>query len=229
MIPVPLRQHRYLILVVFLVAALVLQMGRSTAPYVRESALSVAIVLVLLIVFDRRSHRFLAVLAGLTVILALWAIRLTSAVPPRHVEMAVHLGAVVFFAGAIGAILRHLFERKVVHLDDILGTICGYLLAAIAWANLYAAIELSTTGAFALTGPIQSDLATWYARESLFTYFSLTTMTTIGYGDITPVAPAARSAAMLQGVFGQFYIAVIVAQLVGSKLAEGVSTNRPPS
>ena len=71
-----------------------------------------------------------------------------------------------------------------------------------------------------MIGPIRSLLANWYERESLFTYFSLSTLTTIGYGDVTPVAPAARSAAVLQGVFGQFYLAVVVAQLVGSKLAE---------
>ena len=117
-------------------------------------------------------------------------------------------------------ILRHLFERRAVSIDDILGTICGYLLAAIAWANLYSAIELSSPGAFQVIDPIRSLLANWYERESLFTYFSLSTLTTIGYGDITPVAPAARSAAVLQGVFGLFYIAVVVAQLVGSKLAE---------
>ena len=59
----------------------------------------------------------------------------------------------------------------------------------------------------------------------MFIYFSLTTLTTIGYGDVTPVAAAARSAAMFEGVFGQFYIAVVVAQLVGSKLAEAVARN----
>jgi len=63
----------------------------------------------------------------------------------------------------------------------------------------------------------------WYGRESIFVYFSLTTLTTIGYGDVAPVAPSARSAAMLEGVFGQFYIAVVVAQLVGSKLAEAAT------
>ena len=97
------------------------------------------------------------------------------------------------------------------------------MLAALAWANLYAAIELISPGAFLVTGADQPDLARWHERESLFIYFSLTTLTTVGYGDVTPVAAAARSAAMFEGVFGQFYIAVVVAQLVGSKLAEAVA------
>jgi hypothetical protein len=222
-----LSRHRYLILGVALVLALILQMGRSAFPYVRESALTVAIALVLLIVFDRRSHRVLALVAGVAVVATLWSLRLSGGVPSRSVEFMVHIGAVLFFTGAVAAVLRRLVERRVVRIDDILGTLCGYLLAAIAWANLYSAIELAAPGAFALTGPIQTQIDSWYSREAVFTYYSLSTMTTIGYGDITPVAPAARSASVLQGVFGQFYIAVIVAQLVGSKLAEGQSSEKP--
>lgn len=121
--------------------------------------------------------------------------------------------------------MRHLFERRAVRFDDILGTMCGYLLAALAWANLYAAIELISPGAFLVTGADLPDLTRWHERESLFVYFSLTTLTTIGYGDVTPVAAAARTAAMFEGVFGQFCIAVVVAQLVGSKLAEAGARN----
>lgn len=222
-----LSRHRYLILGVALVLALILQMGRSAFPYLRESALTAAIALVLLIVFDRRSHRVLALLAGASVVITLWSLRLTGGTPSRSLELVVHVGAVLFFAGAVAAVLRRLVERRVVRIDDILGTLCGYLLAAIAWANLYAAIELTAPGAFALTGPIQAEIGNWFGREATFTYYSLSTMTTIGYGDITPLAPAARSASVLQGVFGQFYIAVIVAQLVGSKLAEGQSGEKP--
>jgi hypothetical protein len=222
-----LRRHRYLLLGVALVVALVLQMGRSEYPYVREAALSVSVALVLLIVFDRRSHRLLAFMAGVSVVATLWSLRLAGAQPSPSIQLVVHAAAVLFFAGAVAAVLRRLIERRVVRIDDILGTLCGYLLAAVAWANLYSAIEVASPGAFALTGPIQDQAGNWYGRESIFTYFSLSTMTTIGYGDITPVAPAARSAAVMQGVFGQFYIAVIVAQLVGSKLAEGQDGEKP--
>ena len=92
----------------------------------------------------------------------------------------------------------------------------------MAWSNLYSLIELVSPGAFLISALDHPVLQHWYERDSLFMYFSLATVTTIGAGDITPVAPAARSAAALQGVFGQFYIAVVVAQLVGSKLRPNV-------
>jgi Ion channel len=218
--PQRLRQHRYLILLLVLITALVLQMGRAEYAYFRESALSVALVMVFLIVLDRRSHRFLSISAGLVVILSLWVLRIIPDLQRRMLEMALHIGTFIFLVIAVGVILRHLFERRAVSIDDLLGTLCGYLMAAMAFTNVYGAIELLSPGAFSINTPIASLLANWYQRESLFTYFSLTTLTTMGYGDITPVAPAARSAAVLQAVFGQFYIAVVVAQLVGSKLTE---------
>jgi hypothetical protein len=218
--PQRLRQHRYLILLLVLITALVLQMGRAEYAYFRESALSLALVMVFLTVLDRRSHRFLSISAGLVVILSLWILRVIPDLQRRILEMALHIGTFIFLVIAVGVILRHLFERRAVSIDDLLGTLCGYLMAAMAFTNVYGAIELLSPGAFSINTPIASLLANWYQRESLFTYFSLTTLTTMGYGDITPVAPAARSAAVLQAVFGQFYIAVVVAQLVGSKLTE---------
>jgi hypothetical protein len=222
-----LRNHRYLILLLMLVAAIVLGMTFAPHAYLREGVVSILMAMVFFIVFERRSHRFASLSAGVVVVGALWTLRLLP-VEQRHLlEVAVHVGGVVFLALAVGAILRHLFERRAVNIDDVLGTLCGYLLAAMAWANLYAVIELTAPGAFNIAGPIAPALGQWHARESLFLYFSLTTLTTIGYGDVSPVAAAARSAAALEGVFGQFYIAVVVAQLVGSKLAE--ANSREPS
>ena len=55
----------------------------------------------------------------------------------------------------------------------------------------------------------------------MFNYFSIVTLTTMGYGDITPARAPATVLAMLEAVFGQFYIAVVVAQLVGARMAGG--------
>ncbi len=161
------------------------------------------------------------------VVVALWALRLLPPGERLALEVAIHLGGHDFPGARRCVILRHLFERRAVRIDDILGTLCGFLLAAMAWANLFGMIELLAPGAFDVASSIKPALGQWHGRESLFLYFSLTTLTTLGYGDVTPVASAARSAASLEGVFGQFYIAVVVAQLVGSKLAE--TSSREPA
>jgi len=83
-----------------------------------------------------------------------------------------------------------------------------YLLLAITWAVSYQVIETLSPGSFqgghdgAGSGIVE------------FLYFSLTTITTLGYGDITPVGPATRMWVTLEAVAGVFYIAVLVARLV---------------
>lgn len=221
--PEGMRSHRYLILLVMLVSAIVLGMSYAPHAYLREAVVSVLMAMVFVIVFDQRSHRVISLSAGLIVVVALWALRLLPPGERITLELTIHLGGMIFLALAVSVILRHLFERRAVRIDDILGTLCGFLLAAMAWANLFAMIELLSPGAFDVSSSIKPALGQWHGRESLFLYFSLTTLTTLGYGDVTPVASAARSAASLEGVFGQFYIAVVVAQLVGSKLAESSS------
>jgi hypothetical protein len=63
-------------------------------------------------------------------------------------EVMYHSFPVAFLGFAVAMILRGIFERKVVQADDVIGTICGYLLAGIVWANLYLLVELFFPGTF---------------------------------------------------------------------------------
>jgi voltage-gated potassium channel Kch len=58
-----------------------------------------------------------------------------------------------------------------------------------------------------------------------FLYFSYVTMTTLGYGDITPIAPIARSLAMLEALIGQIYLVVMIAWLVGMNVSQSLGKN----
>jgi hypothetical protein len=59
-------------------------------------------------------------------------------------------------------------------------------------------------------------------REPVLIYYRFVTLTTVGYGDITPVSPPARTLTWLEAMMGQFYIAVLVAFLVGIRVSQGV-------
>jgi hypothetical protein len=69
----------------------------------------------------------------------------------------------------------------------------------------------------------------WHLRRALFDYLSFTTLTGLGYSDISPGGPPAYSLTWMEVVFGQFYMAVVVAQLVGLKLAPAMKGNGPES
>lgn len=89
--------------------------------------------------------------------------------------------------------------------ERVSAALCVYLLAGIAFGGFFAAIEAAAPGSLAGTGTIDLDDAV---------YFSFVTLATLGYGDIVPAASATRALAVLEAVFGQLYLAVLIARLV---------------
>ena len=103
-----------------------------------------------------------------------------------------------------------------VSMDTIFQAISVYLLLGLAWAFAYVSLELIIPGSFSIGVDltVQSDL-----DFHKFLYFSFVTMTTLGYGDITPVTPPAGSLSYVQAVVGQIYLTVLVARLVGMHIS----------
>jgi hypothetical protein len=115
-------------------------------------------------------------------------------------------------------ILIDLFRSRKVTGDSLAGAVCVYLLIGLIWTYLYLIIEIFIPGSFSFT---QGDarMQMWVSSEFYpFYYFSLVTMTTVGYGDLLPVSTAARSLATMEGILGQIYLTILVARLVGMYL-----------
>ena len=89
------------------------------------------------------------------------------------------------------------------------------LLAGVAWGNCYTIADLTIPGAFRVAPQIADQLHQDHLHLFYFNYFSLCAITGAGFGDITPVNPVVATLSWLEAGFGQFYIAVVVAQLVG--------------
>ena len=94
--------------------------------------------------------------------------------------------------------------------NRIAGAVCVYLLIGLTWTFVYYFIALGMPGAFNGLSP-DHDL-----RFIDLLYFSFVTLTTLGYGDVTPATPFARALAYLQAVTGTMYMALLVASLIGS-------------
>ena len=99
--------------------------------------------------------------------------------------------------------------------NKIVGAICIYLLMGVIWALLYLAIAQAVPGAF---NGIEQRV--WYDNFSDALYYSFVTLTTLGYGDINPVTPIARFLAYFEAIVGVFYMAILVASLVGIRVSE---------
>jgi Ion channel len=119
------------------------------------------------------------------------------------------------FAGSAFALLAclvvlHVLRDDSVSLHEILGAIAGFLLIALSFTQAYRLVAMSTPAAFLWLG----NPATYDEIVTKLPYFSFVTLSTLGYGDIVPAHPIARSIANLEAFIGIFYPAILIAHLV---------------
>jgi hypothetical protein len=113
--------------------------------------------------------------------------------------------------------LSSVLRDEIVTVETIFGALCAYLLIGTTWAVSYNFLESLQPGSFLVVSALSADGTLGFGE---LLYYSFVTITTLGYGDITPLAPAARSLASLEVVTGVLYTAVLVARLVGSYSAK---------
>lgn len=114
----------------------------------------------------------------------------------------------VYLASAIAILSRQLIDAKKVDADILIGAICVYLLIGIFWSLLYNINFILDPQSFVKL------LEDKYDVNFRLLYFSFTTLTTLGYGDITPTLPVAMGLSNLEAIVGQMYPSVFVARLV---------------
>ena len=122
----------------------------------------------------------------------------------------------VFTAWAIILLMKSMFRARRVTADTIVGGICVYLLIGLLWAVVYTLLNNLKSGAIAFEGD-----------PSLF-YFSFTTLTTLGYGDIVPKGKYVMMLTNFEAISGQIFLAVFIARLVGLHTAQGLRLGEGP-
>jgi hypothetical protein len=222
-----LQERKHLIVLSALVAMLVAQPllapGAIAVRHLHGGLLAAVLLGVVFTVFGQRWERGVA----LALVLPAIAIEVAHIVlpdrPQERLALVSHAFIVAFVGFAVTVILRDILRKRVVRGDDVFGAISGYLLVGILWANFYVVAELLAPDSFSVAPEIAWQLREWGLRRALFTYFSFATMTSLGYNDITSVAPMTDTLTWLEVIFAQFYMAVVVAQLVGMKLAQAIT------
>jgi voltage-gated potassium channel len=111
-------------------------------------------------------------------------------------------------------VLREVFRATTTERDAVIGALCGFVLILMVFMRLHGLLEALESGAYQANGPPLSACSN-AMRVAIFQYFSTVTLTTVGFGDIVPVTPAARLATGAEAIVGQFYLAVVIATLVG--------------
>jgi len=119
--------------------------------------------------------------------------------------------AVVFFLYFLIFLAKMILKETAITLDVVLGAVCVYLLIGLTWGIAYRIIFLLLPHAF----HVPAFMVVTRERPPDFIYYSFVTLTTLGYGDITPVAVFARTLSWFEAVLGQIYLTVFIARFVG--------------
>jgi voltage-gated potassium channel len=168
----------------------------------------------------RRGQALISGLLALPTLASLWLRQLIPAVGLSKVALVL---LTLFLLYTTVAVLLRVFAEETVTMDTLSAALCVYLLMGYIWGSLYGLIYLLAPSGFHLpTGwtPAKEQGIATDVPLNLMVYFSFTTLTTLGYGDVIPIGGSARAAVILEAVLGQFYLAVLVARLVGLHIAD---------
>ena len=202
-------KDRFLFLIVLIVALIVI--GPFVEDFMRlrlfmDLFFSIIFITTIYAASKKRSHLIIAAILVIPTILALWS----EEIPISNTLVTIgYICGLILFAFAVISILKYIFSTQVVTRQTISAAIVVYLLIALMWTFIYRLIEILYPASFAIAHAKLLD------AENIYLYFSLVTITTLGYGDITPIGRQAASLAVLEAVTGQMYLVVVVAWFVG--------------
>ena len=147
--------------------------------------------------------------------------RLGDIVSPSHqLATGSSISLLLFLVFVALTELRAVLKQRTVTRETISMSISVYLLFGMTWGLFYIVLFDLQPHAFSFGGaPIPSEQQV----TPVLVYFSLTTIATVGYGDITPLTLQARYASVAEGIAGQFYLAILVARLVGMQMSQSAS------
>ena len=154
-------------------------------------------------------HKKFVIIVSILAVIGFFLNWLSEVDPTRLILIANDLAIILFNLFFALAILIKTFQPGEITYHRIEGSIVVYLLAGLVFAYVFHAVYLFA-GVTSFNN-MKGDL-----KELL--YFSFTSLTTMGYGDITPVQPLARSLANLEALIGQLYPAILIARLVSMEI-----------
>jgi hypothetical protein len=172
---------------------------------------TIAVIIILRIIVKNDKHFYiyasLKTLSFVLDMLVFYGIIHVFEVMIHRIDLIVRSGFVLMF---ILHLLREIFNAKKITADIIKGGICIYFFIGLFWAILYKLAHDIHPASF----------STPFIDHLSFFYFSFTTLTTVGYGDITPVSSFARMLTNLEAIVGQLYLVIFLASLIGLHIAE---------
>jgi voltage-gated potassium channel len=148
------------------------------------------------------------------------AVGVAPALTPMFHLLEIILASLLLL-GCITVTLTFIFRNHRVTLDTIFAAVMNYLLLAFIYAQFYQFLLFWNPQSFKL--PVLASPDTYKIFRTDITYFSLVTISTLGYGDIVPQTATAKMVVVVEAVMGQFFVAILVAWLVGTFISQNMA------
>ncbi|CAN5370050.1 potassium channel family protein [soil metagenome] len=176
---------------------------------------TIVFLMVLQVSFSYHHLRWVALVLAIGALVGAWARHTVTGLSAQDGAYLFHTSAALFQTLIVAVMLRSVLKSKDVTVNSIAAALSGYLFMGVVFGHVYTIIETQSPGSFAGCAAVTDD-----RRHALLSYFSFVTLTTVGYGDITPLSDPARSLATCEAVLGQFYMAVLIAGLIGKWMGQ---------
>jgi voltage-gated potassium channel len=182
--------------------------GLPGGEYIDASLITMVMLSAVLAVRAQRRTLFLAALLVVPAVAGKWLNHLR----PQGFPPTIYLvGAIVFFIFVFVNLLRFILRTPRVNTEVLCASVSGYLMLGLLWTMGYRLAVFVTPGAFAFNAtPMAAPQMSGFTAF----YFSFVTLSTLGYGDITPVSNLARMLAVMESTTGTLYVAILIARLV---------------
>lgn len=175
--------------------------------------LTIVLISAVLAVASRKRVLVVAAVLALPTLLARWFHHFRPDLIPPEIFLVGGIAVVVL---VVASLLRFVMTAPAVDMEVLCAGISAYLLLAVAWTFAYWLVAEIVPDAFAFNASIKGEMSI-KGFDGL--YFSFVTLTTLGYGDISPVSKVARMLAGMEAVTGPLYLAVLIAHLVAVRAA----------
>ncbi|UWZ84843.1 potassium channel family protein [Occallatibacter riparius] len=146
-------------------------------------------------------------------LLSMISLALSQSLPYQWLDLASRIALAIFFFFVSVSLFVYLGRAGGTEKGGMYVSVSLYFLLGMCWFAIYGVLNIVQPGSFTQGGAPMPEPVPW----STFLYFSMTTLTTLGYGDIVAVKPAARMCTTLEAAAGVLYVAITVARLVASR------------
>jgi hypothetical protein len=197
---------RWSFLLALLIGSFVLQAILPNGPVTRLTGFTLFMLVFGGALYTGRTGRR-ATQAAIALLLAALVLQVLNVLGVANLEGPLAVLALTIVVGALVATFAELVGNRDATADSLVGAIFGYFVIATACALLFRQMEGAHPGSFRV--PEGGDL------DTQMLYFSLVTVTTVGYGDITPATSIAQISAALEAALGTLYIAILIGRIVG--------------